>query len=266
MGVDACDSADDAPDVHVEGRDHGPERRRRDRACRVRADPRQCLELLDRAWDLAVVVVPDTPGRLAECQRAAVIAEAGPCREQIARRCARQEIRRRPGVHEAASHAGPTRSIPVCCDITSATRIPHGVRAWRITSGRSAVACQVKRRSEKPRPVDRHGLCGLAQAATRHAPRSDIDRRAHFDGRSARASIARPARMVVLDEPCSRVGYAAADMNQTDTQSPGKLDGEGRREPPLPADDPADLRDRPSRSARTTGRPAPTCRRSRPRR
>ena len=45
--------------------------------------------------------------------------------------------------------------------------------------------------------------------------------------------------MVVLDEPCSRVGYAAADMNQTDTQSPGKLDGEGRREPPLPADDPA---------------------------
>jgi NAD(P)H-hydrate epimerase len=45
--------------------------------------------------------------------------------------------------------------------------------------------------------------------------------------------------MVVLDEPSSRVGYAAADMNQTDTQSPGKLDGEGRREPPLPADDPA---------------------------
>src|SRR4051794_30163532 len=136
-------------------------------------------------------------------------------------------------------HAGPTRSIPVCCDITSATRISHGVRAWRITSGRSAVACQVRRRSEKPRLVDRHGLCGLAQAATGHAPRSDFDRRAHFGRAFGWRQHRTPSRHSVPDEPCSRVGYASADMNQTDTQSPGKLEGEGGREPPLPADDPA---------------------------
>ena len=83
MRVDACDSADDAPDVHVEGRDPVPNAVAAIARAVYATDARQCVELFNRAWDLAVVLVPDTSGCLAECQRAAVVPEAGPCREQI---------------------------------------------------------------------------------------------------------------------------------------------------------------------------------------
>ena len=136
----AEDAPDDPPHVDVQWRNRHTERRCRDRPGRVRADAGQPLELGDGVGNLSAMLAHDRPRRLAQCQRPAVVPEPGPGPEQVTG-LGGGELHGSGHRRTNRSQAGPIRSIWVCWDMTSATRMGHGSVARRTGRSRRVVTC-----------------------------------------------------------------------------------------------------------------------------
>ena len=100
----AEDARHDPAHVHIERSHRHAERGGSDRPRRVRPDPRERLEGIDRRRHPAPVLRDDRPGRVPQRQGAPVVAQPGPCREELLRTGAGEVARRRPAVDEPPPH------------------------------------------------------------------------------------------------------------------------------------------------------------------